>query len=221
MRLRIEDDNRVFEKKIGNHSMESKAHVIEEGHKTNKKRKYVGQQRAKGGDSKRFKGNFFLCNKSGHRTKDFRNCKAQVNHKRKATQANITEVEKLFENAPNISFSAVVSEVNLVGNTKEWWVDIGATRHICSDKKMFSSYEAINDGEQLFMGNSSTFKVEGKGKVILKMTSGKELTLNDVLHVPEIQKNLVSRSLLSEKGFRLVFEYDKFVLTKSWIYVGK
>ena len=71
------------------------------------------------------------------------------------------------------------------------------------------------------MGNSSTSKVEGKGKVILKMTSKKELTLNDVLHVPEIRKNLVSKSLLSKKSFRLVFEYDKFVLTKSGIYVGK
>ena len=65
----------------------------------------------------------------------------------------------------------------MVGNTKEWWVDTGATRHICSNKKMFSSYEAINDGEQRFMGNSSTSKIEGKGKVILKMTSEKELTL--------------------------------------------
>ena len=130
-------------------------------------------------------------------------------------------MEKLSENASNISFYAVVSEVNLVGNTKEWWVDTGATRHICSDKKMFSSYEAINDGEQLFMRNSSTSKVEGKGKVILKMAFGKELTLNNALHVPEIRKNLVSGSLLSKKGFRLVFESDKFVLTKSGIYVGK
>ena len=144
-----------------------------------------------------------------------------MNHKRKAAQANITEVEKLFENVSNTSFSVVLSEVNLVRNTKEWWVDIEATRHICSNKKMFSSYEAINDGEQLFMGNSSTSKVEGKGKVILKMTSEKELTLNDVLHVLEIRKNLVSGSLLSKKGFRLVFESDKFVLTKSGIYVGK
>ena len=53
------------------------------------------------------------------------------------------------------------------------------------------------------------------------MTSEKELTLNDVLHVPKIRKNLVSRSLLSKKGFRLVFESNKFVLTKSGIYVGK
>ena len=186
VRLRIEEDSRVSGKKVGNHSMESKARVIEDGHKTNKKRKCVGQQGAKGGDSKKFKGNCFVCNKPGHRAKDCRNRKAQVNHKRKAAQANITEVEKLSENASNKSFSTVVSEVNLVGNTKEWWVDTGATRHICSDKKMFSSYEAINDGEQLFMGNSSTSKVEDKGKVMLKMASGKELTLNDVLHVPEI-----------------------------------
>ena len=144
-----------------------------------------------------------------------------MNHKKKAAQANITEVGKLSENSSNISFSTVLSEVNLVGNTKEWWVDTGATRHICSDKKMFSLYKTINDGEQLFMGNSSTSKVEGKGKVILKMTYGKELTLNNVLHVPEIRKKLVSGSLLSKKGFRLVFESDKFVLTKSGIYVGK
>ena len=65
------------------------------------------------------------------------------------------------------------------------------------------------------MGNSSTSKVEGQGKIVLKITSGKELTLNNVLHVPDIRKNLVSRSLLSKNEFRLVFESDKFVLTKN------
>ena len=71
------------------------------------------------------------------------------------------------------------------------------------------------------MGNSAVSKVEGKGKVILKWTSGKELTLNEVLHVPDIRKNLISESILSKKGFRMVFESDKFVLTKGGIYVGK
>ena len=59
-----------------------------------------------------------------------------MNQKRKAAQANITEVEKLSDNVSNISFSVVVSEANLVGNTKEWWVDTKATGHVCSDKKM-------------------------------------------------------------------------------------
>jgi hypothetical protein len=93
-----------------------------------------------------------------------------------------------------------VSEMNLVKNTNDWWVDIGATRHICSDKKMFSTYQSVEYGKQLFMGNSSNSKVEGKGKVILKMTSGNDLTLNDVLHVADIRRNLVSGSLLSKNG---------------------
>ena len=58
------------------------------------------------------------------------------------------------------------------------------------------------------MGNSLTSKVVGKGNVILKMTSDKELTLNDVLHVSDIHKNLVSCSLLSKNGFILVIESD-------------
>ena len=99
-------------------------------------------------------------------------------------------------------------------------MDTGATRHVCLYKKMFLSYHSIDNGEQLFMGNSSS-KVEGQGKVVLKMTSGKELTLNDVLHVPEIRKNLVSGSLLSKKGFKLVFVSDNSILTKNGMHVGK
>ncbi|KAL6331695.1 hypothetical protein AAG906_016691 [Vitis piasezkii] len=57
------------------------------------------------------------------------------------------------------------------------------------------------------------------GKLILKMTSGKELTLNDVLHVLDICKNLVFGSLLSKNGFKMVFESNKFVLTKNGVYV--
>ena len=51
--------------------------------------------------------------------KDCRNHKAQVNHKRKAAQTNIIEVEKHSKNASNISFSTIVSEVNLVGKYQE------------------------------------------------------------------------------------------------------
>lgn len=51
-----------------------------------------------------------------------------------------------------------------------------------------------------------------------KMTSSKELTLNDVLHVPSIC-SLVSSSQQSNNGFKLIFKFDKFVLCKSGMYV--
>ena len=39
--------------------------------------------------------------------------------------------------------------------------------------------------------------------------------------MPEIRKNLVSSSLLNNHGFTLVFESNKFVLSKSGMYDGK
>ena len=57
--------------------------------------------------------------------------------------------------------------------------------------------------------------------MVLKMISGKELLLTDVLHMLDIPKNLVFGSMLSKNGFKLVLEFDKFVLMKKWMYVGK
>ena len=86
---------------------------------------------------------------------------------------------------------------------------------------MFSTFEPIETEEKLFMGNSTTSEIKGQGKGVLKMTSRKELTLTNVLYVPKIRKNLVSGSLLNNHGFKLVFELNKFVLSKSGMYVGK
>ncbi|KAL6326168.1 hypothetical protein AAG906_001043 [Vitis piasezkii] len=108
--------------------------------------------------------------------------------------------------AESKNFVAVILESNVVMDSKDWWIDSGATRHIC---------------EKLYIGNASSFMVEDKGDVVLNLTSGKKLTLMDVLFVPKIRKNLVSTSLLSKKGFKLVFESDKLVLTKGGTFVGK
>ncbi|KAL0315721.1 UNVERIFIED_CONTAM: Retrovirus-related Pol polyprotein from transposon TNT 1-94 [Sesamum radiatum] len=138
----------------------------------------------------------------------------------KKNQAHVSEVRSVPIDLGELNLSAVVFEANLVGNPREWWIDTGATRHICSDKEMFSTYTPIN-GRRLFMGNSATSNIVGIGNVVLKMTSGKELTLIDVLHVPDIRKNLVSGSLLVKSGFRLVFESNKFVLTENSHFIGK
>ena len=131
-------------------------------------------------------------------------------------------VDNIAQDVAENNLSIVVSEVNMVGsNPRELWIDTRATRHVCSDRGMFTTFEPILDGESLFMGNSTTSTIEGRGNVILKMTSGKELTLKNVLYVPEIRKNLVSGLLLNKHGFRMVFESNTFVLTKSGLFVGK
>ena len=97
----------------------------------------------------------------------------------------------------------------------------GATQHVCLDKKMFSTFEPTEFGENVYMGNFATFEIKDQGKVVLKMNFGKELALTNVLDVPEIRKNLVFGSLLNNHGFKLVLKSNKFVLSKSRMYVGK
>ena len=105
----------------------------------------------------------------------------------------------------DIDLTTVISKVNLVrSNPKEWWIDIGAACHVRLDKKMFSNFEPTSTGEKVYMGKSATSEIKGQGKVVLKMTSRKELTRIIVLYVPEIQKDSVSSSLLNKHGFMLV-----------------
>lgn len=70
------------------------------------------------------------------------------------------------------------------------------------------------------MGNAATSKIKVKGTVVLKMTYSKELKLQNVLYVPDILNNLVSGTLLSVHGFKMVFESQKLVLSKGGMYVG-
>ena len=47
----------------------------------------------------------------------------------KPKEANV--VDGITKDVSKINLTAVIFEVNLVGsNPKEWWIDIGATRHV-------------------------------------------------------------------------------------------
>ena len=72
----------------------------------------------------------------------------------------------------------------------------------------------------MFMGNSKSTPVIGKGKVLLKLIFGKMLALNDVPHVLDIRWNLVLVFLLGKTTVRILFDFDKIVLTKNDASVG-
>ncbi|KAF3957313.1 hypothetical protein CMV_017662 [Castanea mollissima] len=134
VRLRIEEDNRSSEKAVGDHYIESKANIVE--HNKNK-RKYSGESLSQGtteGNFTKFNEKCYVCGKMGHRAKDCHKRKDQET--KKGFQANIIEVENLSKDVDDLDLSAVISKVNLVGgDTKEWWMDTGSTRHVVYIKK--------------------------------------------------------------------------------------
>jgi hypothetical protein len=58
----------------------------------------------------------------------------------------------------------------------------------------------------MMMGNGSHASIHGVGTVDLKLTLGKIVQLKNVQHVPSINRNLVSGSLLYRDGFKVVLE---------------
>ncbi len=107
-----------------------------------------------------------------------------------------------------------------ISQNTSWWIDTGANVHVCADISMFSSYQVTRDCSVL-MGNGSHASVRGVGTVDLKFTSGKIVQLKNVQHVPSINKNLVSGSLLCRDGFKIVLESNKVVVLKHGLFIGK
>lgn len=215
VRLRIEEDNKLAQKNTYTPDS-AKANLVEHASSSSKSR-VKGKGKGKGKNDKKgkgkseylapkaaivkqqFQGVCFNCDQPGHRAA---NCKMP----KRVTPREANMVNDVDMIAMVSDVIAMISEVNLVGsNNREWWVDTGATRHVCADKSMFHSFRAVDNGDKLYMGNSATADIKGEGDVILKMTSEKELKLTNVLYVPEIRKNLVSGWLLNKFGFRLVF----------------
>lgn len=86
-----------------------------------------------------------------------------------------------------------------------WYIDSGATSHICCDKECFTTYERIVN-QQVILGDNRTLKIRGEGTVVLISQDGARLQLLGVVHVEEITKNLVSvTQLLQQTGTQVMF----------------
>ena len=107
------------------------------------------------------------------------------------------------------------------GKVPGWWYDTAATVHVSYDRSAFKTYEDVTDGQEVQMGNEVRSKVVGKGTVELVFTSGKKVILTNVLHVPDMRRNLVSGDLLGKPGIQVVFKSGKLILSKNGNFVGK
>nr|GEW65561.1 LRR receptor-like serine/threonine-protein kinase GSO1 [Tanacetum cinerariifolium] len=81
----------------------------------------------------------------------------------------------------------VVRERGLRTETKvdaiAWWIDSGATTHVCKDPCWFKTFDLVEDGSVLYMGDEHFTPVHGKGSVALESSSIKTVTLFKMLYV--------------------------------------
>ncbi|UYV83621.1 hypothetical protein LAZ67_23001719 [Cordylochernes scorpioides] len=135
----------------------------------------------------------YRCSKIGHIAKD---CRSSINRDYKADKSYSRKKDSFKSPSENMlmAFNAVSSE-------DEFILDSGATHHVCKNRQWFTSFQPTTcEPIQTASGN---LQVEGVGNIRMKMyrdTGTQDVTLNDVLFVPQARRNLLSVSQTEDKG---------------------
>jgi len=58
---------------------------------------------------------------------------------------------------------------------------------------------------QIKLGDNAIYPVKGIGTVTFHLNQGQTIHLQEVLYVPNLKKNLVSISVMEDKGFKIAF----------------
>nr|XP_017256623.1 PREDICTED: uncharacterized protein LOC108226191 [Daucus carota subsp. sativus] len=90
-----------------------------------------------------------------------------------------------------------------------WLIDSGATDHICSNLSAFVHYTKVNPTEYITIPDGKQVAVKHTGSIQLTA----DLTLHNVLHVPDFHFNLISvQKLCQDLKCEVFFTVDKCIL---------
>ena len=159
-----------------------------------------GRSKSKGRDGKFCK----YCKKTSHNIDD---CwKLQNKEKRNGTYQpkNKSEGDGKADvvSNDNSDGDCLVVFAGCVSGNDEWILDSACSLHICCNKDWFSSYEFVQSGDLVRMGDNNPREIVGIGSVQIKMHDGMTRTLTDVRHIPGMARNLISLSTLDVEGYK-------------------
>ncbi|KAL4557147.1 hypothetical protein LXL04_035319 [Taraxacum kok-saghyz] len=147
----------------------------------------------------------------------------------KTTQVNSVITDGVMDSSGTIldTQGKHVSYVfNVIGDTEHqhssWIIDSGATNHIFCDQNLFSTLSTFSQSHFLSLTNGQSLCVSQSRRVPIH----EDITLNDVLYVPQFKHNLISVTNVTSQLKVWVLFTDEFAvmqapLSKSSLIIGK
>ena len=106
-----------------------------------------------------------------------------------------------------MSSHAYIVALDLESNSS-WFVDNSATQHMTTDSNNLDIYDHYFDTNNVVVGNGQTLDISSVGHTFFPShKSSKSLHLTNVLHVPQITKNLISEDKFTQDN-DVILEFD-------------
>jgi len=128
------------------------------------------------------------------------NCPLKKSKKKSSRGVESEALASKFE----LDFSLTEFMVSsIMGNI--WYLDSGASFHMIADKELFSDLEEKDLEMRIKVGDDRKYSVTRLGMITFQKEHGVPLTLINVMYVSRLKKNLVSFSMLDDKGYDVIF----------------
>lgn len=82
--------------------------------------------------------------------------------------------------------------VHVKSDKSQWFLDSGASAHICHTRRSFFEYSKHEEGNYVLLGDDSGLAIAGVCDIPITLQNGEVRILKHVLHVPQMRKNLMS-----------------------------
>ena len=108
------------------------------------------------------------CGKEGHYKKQ---CRSKFEKKKGSEESSSTEENTSKEEGGDVYLASSSTHAD----HEAWFIDSGASFHMTPHRDWFCEYEKY-DGGNVFLGNDSTTRIIGKGRVKLRLIDGRIIT---------------------------------------------
>jgi len=150
----------------------------------------------------------WYCLKPGHKESECRTKKKAMDNRRQRDTQKHSHTNSDESEANLAVVRALMATTTPLPQPGDWYVDSGATNHICSTQDQLSDLRDLPTPIQIKMGNNSEILATRMGTLNLQLPEC-SLALLDVLVAPGIQHNLISVSQLNKRGKGVIFLQNK------------
>jgi hypothetical protein len=93
-------------------------------------------------------------------------------------------------------------------------VEPGASFHVTPQKEWFYEYKRYYGGD-VFLGDESTSKIIGLGKLKLNLMDGRIRTFPGIMYIPILARNLIFVRKMDDAGVKTIFEKETYRMVRQ------